>query len=161
MVAVAQLVELSVVVRAVAGSNPVSHPVMKKNSLHKEFFFVTMVFYCLGSNRRTNVYTERSDNVNVDLDRRERRTLSATNTKEVQCLSHYTSWYYWSPVIKYYICLLLEDFHCSLSANWRIVALTKPTVSCTSSTGKHPVSPTPFLVQVLTTHQNKKDLGRT
>ena len=42
MVAVAQLVELSVVVRAVAGSIPVSHPVKNKD-LFLRFLFFTFV----------------------------------------------------------------------------------------------------------------------
>jgi hypothetical protein len=44
MVGVAQLVELSVVVRAVAGSNPVAHPIFstrrRANAAHPELFVI-------------------------------------------------------------------------------------------------------------------------
>ena len=44
MVGVAQLVELSVVVRVVAGSNPVAHPIFstrrRANAAHPELFVI-------------------------------------------------------------------------------------------------------------------------
>jgi len=44
----------------------------------------------------------------------------------------------------------VQEPHCSLYlVRLAKAVLTKPTVSCTSYTGGHPVLPTPLLVQIL------------